>query len=104
MMGYTFTFRNGYFQMITINEIMICYNFHNIYAKKGWNEHTNKVTPEQLEQAVKTVIRDHHIEYIHKDLYFQIEYIASQWSGASSDRFYQMFNEAKPKMFNICKN
>lgn len=42
MMGYTFTFRNGYFQMITINEIMICYNFHNIYANKGWNEHTNK--------------------------------------------------------------
>lgn len=41
MMEHPFTFRNGYFQMITINEIMICYNFHNIYAKKGWNEHTN---------------------------------------------------------------
>ncbi|THG57483.1 hypothetical protein E7Y01_20180 [Bacillus sp. HUB-I-004] len=41
MMGHTFTFRNRYFQMITIHEIMICYNFHNIYAKKGWNEHTN---------------------------------------------------------------
>ncbi|PEQ50150.1 hypothetical protein COL10_17930 [Bacillus cereus] len=30
MMGPPFTFRNGYFQMITINEIMLCYNFHNI--------------------------------------------------------------------------
>lgn len=30
MMGHPFTFRNEYFQMITINEIMIWYNFHNI--------------------------------------------------------------------------
>ncbi|MET7020517.1 WXG100 family type VII secretion target [Bacillus mycoides] len=61
-----------------------------------------KVTPEQLEQAAKTVRNTRSsLEYIHKDLYSQIEYIASQWSGASSDRFYQMFNEAKPMMFNI---
>ncbi|WP_460223485.1 WXG100 family type VII secretion target, partial [Bacillus cereus] len=61
-----------------------------------------KVTPEQLEQAAKTVRNTRSsLEYIHKDLYSQTEYIASQWSGASSDRFYQMFNEAKPMMFNI---
>ncbi|MED3351802.1 WXG100 family type VII secretion target [Bacillus thuringiensis] len=61
-----------------------------------------KVTPEQLEQAAKTVKNTRSsLEYIHKDLYSQTEYIASQWSGASSDRFYQMFNEAKPMMFNI---
>lgn len=61
-----------------------------------------KVTPEQLEQAAKTVRNtSSSLEYIHKDLYSQTEFIASQWSGASSDRFYQMFNEAKPMMFNI---
>lgn len=61
-----------------------------------------KVTPEQLEQASKTVRNTRSsLEYIHSDLYSQTEYIASQWSGASSDRFYQMFNEAKPMMFNI---
>ncbi|QWG34266.1 WXG100 family type VII secretion target [Bacillus mycoides] len=61
-----------------------------------------KVTPEQLEQAAKTVRNTRSsLEYIHKDLYSQTEFIASQWSGASSDRFYQMFNEAKPMMFNI---
>ncbi|EOO57415.1 WXG100 family type VII secretion target [Bacillus cereus VD196] len=61
-----------------------------------------KVTPEQLEQAAKSVRNTRSsLEYIHKDLYSQTEYIASQWSGASSDRFYQMFNEAKPMMFNI---
>ncbi len=61
-----------------------------------------KVTPEQLEQVAKTVRNTRSsLEYIHKDLYSQTEYIASQWSGASSDRFYQMFNEAKPMMFNI---
>ncbi|WP_242295630.1 WXG100 family type VII secretion target [Bacillus cereus group sp. BfR-BA-01516] len=61
-----------------------------------------KVTPEQLEQAAKNVKSARSIlEYIHKDLYRQTEYIASQWSGASSDRFYHMFNEAKPMMFNI---
>lgn len=61
-----------------------------------------KVTPKQLEQAAKTVRNTRSsLEYIHKDLYSQTEYIAYQWSGASSDRFYQMFNEAKPIMFNI---
>lgn len=61
-----------------------------------------KVTPEQLEQAAKNVKSARStLEYIHKDLYQQTEYIASQWSGASSDRFYHMFNEAKPMMFNI---
>ncbi|MCR6789948.1 MULTISPECIES: WXG100 family type VII secretion target [Bacillus cereus group] len=61
-----------------------------------------KVTPEQLEQAAKTIRNTKSsLEYIHRDLYSQTEYIASQWSGASSDRFYQMFNEAKPMMFNI---
>jgi len=61
-----------------------------------------KVTPEQLEQAAKNVKSARStLEYIHKDLYRQTEYIASQWSGASSDRFYHMFNEAKPMMFNV---
>ncbi|MCR6465301.1 WXG100 family type VII secretion target [Bacillus paranthracis] len=61
-----------------------------------------KVTPEQLEQAAKTV-RDsrNYLEQIHKDLVNQTEYIASQWTGATSQRFYQMFNEAKPKMFTV---
>ncbi|GAB6558021.1 hypothetical protein bcgnr5378_07010 [Bacillus cereus] len=61
-----------------------------------------KVTPEQLEQAAKTVrnVRTT-LEYIHKDLHNQTEYIASQWSGATSDRFYQMFNDTKPMMFNV---
>ncbi|PGW29747.1 WXG100 family type VII secretion target [Bacillus cereus] len=61
-----------------------------------------KVTPEQLELTAKTV-RDakSSLEHIHKDLYNQTEYIASQWSGATSNRFYQMFNETKPMMFNV---
>ncbi|MFJ7616227.1 WXG100 family type VII secretion target [Bacillus cereus] len=61
-----------------------------------------KVTPEQLEQAAKTVQNTRNtLEYIHKDLSNQTEYIASQWSGATSDRFYQMFNDTKPKMFSV---
>lgn len=61
-----------------------------------------KVTPERLEQAAKTVQNTRNsLEYIHKDLSNQTEYIASQWSGATSDRFYQMFNDAKPKMFSV---
>ncbi|AFQ10317.1 TPA: WXG100 family type VII secretion target [Bacillus pacificus] len=60
-----------------------------------------KVTPERLEQVAKTVQNARNsLEYIHKDLYNQTEYIASQWSGATSNRFYQMFNDAKPKMFS----
>ncbi|PER48297.1 WXG100 family type VII secretion target [Bacillus thuringiensis] len=38
---------------------------------------------------------------MHKDLYNQTEYIASMWNGATSQRFYQMFNETKPQMFNV---
>lgn len=61
-----------------------------------------KVTPKQLEQAAKTVQNTRNtLEYIHKDLSNQTEYIASQWSGATSDRFYQMFNDTKPKMFSV---
>ncbi len=61
-----------------------------------------KVTPEQLEQAAKTVKNTRSsLEYIHKDLYQQTEYIASQWSGATSNRFYHMFNDTKPMMFNV---
>jgi WXG100 family type VII secretion target len=61
-----------------------------------------KVTPEQLEQAAKTVQNTRNtLEYIHKDLSNQTEYIASQWSGATSDLFYQMFNDTKPKMFSV---
>ncbi|MGM2306274.1 WXG100 family type VII secretion target [Bacillus paranthracis] len=61
-----------------------------------------KVTPEQLEQAAKTVQNTRNtLEYIHKDLSNQTEYIASQWSGATSDRFYQMFKDTKPKMFSV---
>ncbi|KLA26601.1 hypothetical protein B4077_2385 [Bacillus cereus] len=61
-----------------------------------------KVSPEQLEQAAK-IIRNTRssLKHIHKDLYNQTEYIASQWSGAISNRFYQMFNETKPMMFNV---
>lgn len=61
-----------------------------------------KVTPERLEQSAKMVIDSRTLlEQIHKDLYLQTEYIASQWSGATSNRFYAMFNDAKPLMFNI---
>lgn len=61
-----------------------------------------KVTPERLEQVAKTVQNARNsLEYIHKDLYNQTEYITSQWSGATSNRFYQMFNDAKPKMFSV---
>ncbi|PFJ30569.1 WXG100 family type VII secretion target [Bacillus cereus] len=61
-----------------------------------------KVTPEQLERAAKTVQNTRNtLEYIHKDLSNQTEYIASQWSGATSDLFYQMFNDTKPKMFSV---
>ncbi|HHT7153210.1 WXG100 family type VII secretion target [Bacillus thuringiensis] len=61
-----------------------------------------KVTPERLEQAAKTVQNTRNsLEYIHKDLCNQTEYIASQWSGATSNRFYQMFNDTKPKMFSV---
>ncbi|GAB6427699.1 hypothetical protein bcgnr5372_37870 [Bacillus luti] len=61
-----------------------------------------KVTPEQLEQAAKNVRGARTaLEHIHKDLYNQTEYIASQWSGATSDRFYHMFNDTKPMMFNV---
>ncbi|WP_081414980.1 WXG100 family type VII secretion target [Ectobacillus panaciterrae] len=61
-----------------------------------------KVTPERLEQVAKTV-RDgkHQLEMIHKDLYSKTEYIASQWTGVTSQRFYQMFNNSKPKMFAV---
>lgn len=61
-----------------------------------------KVTPEQLEQTAKNVKDSrNYLEQIHKDLVNQTEYIASQWTGATSQRFYQMFNEAKPKMFTV---
>ncbi|WP_459501474.1 WXG100 family type VII secretion target [Bacillus sp. C1] len=61
-----------------------------------------KVTPEMLEQAAKTVRNTRHfLEYLHKDSYNQIESIASQWNGVSSERFYQRINEAKPKMFTV---
>ncbi|HFK1432897.1 TPA: WXG100 family type VII secretion target [Bacillus cereus] len=61
-----------------------------------------KVTPERLEQAAKTVkdVR-YTLEQIHNDLYNQTEYIAANWTGATSQRFYQMFNETKPKMFTV---
>ncbi|WP_080786516.1 WXG100 family type VII secretion target [Bacillus thuringiensis] len=61
-----------------------------------------KVTPERLEQSAK-IVREakNRLEQIHKDLYNQTEYIASMWSGATSQRFYQMFNETKPQMFNV---
>ena len=61
-----------------------------------------KVTPEMLEQAAKTVSNTRHfLEYLHNDLYNQIENIASQWNGASREQFYQRFNEAKPKIFTV---
>lgn len=60
-----------------------------------------KVTPAMLEQAAKTVNNTRHfLEYLHKDLYNQIENIAAQWNGVSSE-FYQRFNDAKPKMFTV---
>ncbi|MBO1582973.1 WXG100 family type VII secretion target [Bacillus sp. XF8] len=61
-----------------------------------------KVTPERLEQSAKIVLETkNRLEQIHKDLYNQTEYIASMWSGATSQRFYHMFNETKPQMFNV---
>ncbi|MBO1628273.1 WXG100 family type VII secretion target [Bacillus arachidis] len=61
-----------------------------------------KVTPAMLEQAAKTVSNTRHfLEYLHKDLYNQIEHIAAEWNGVSSEQFYQRFNDAKPKMFTV---
>ncbi|MDZ5609880.1 WXG100 family type VII secretion target [Bacillus pseudomycoides] len=61
-----------------------------------------KVTPEMLEQAAKTVSNTRHfLEYLHKDLYNQIENLSFQWAGASSQKFYLDFNDAKPKMFTV---
>lgn len=61
-----------------------------------------KITPERLEQAAKTVkdVR-YTLEQIHNDLYNQTEHIAANWIGATSQHFYQMFNEAKTKMFTV---
>ncbi|TBX80097.1 WXG100 family type VII secretion target [Bacillus mycoides] len=60
------------------------------------------VTPERLEQSAKLVLETkNRLEQIHKDLYNQTEYVASMWNGATSQRFYQMFNETKPQMFNV---
>ncbi|OJE52512.1 hypothetical protein BAQ49_04860 [Bacillus proteolyticus] len=61
-----------------------------------------KVTPERLEQSAKLVLETkNRLEQIHKDLYNQTEYVASMWNDATSQRFYQMFNETKPQMFNV---
>ncbi|MBK5471021.1 MULTISPECIES: WXG100 family type VII secretion target [Bacillus] len=61
-----------------------------------------KVTPERLEQSAKLVLETkNRLEQIHKDLYNQTEYVASMWNGATGQRFYQMFNETKPQMFNV---
>lgn len=60
------------------------------------------VTPERLERSAKLVLETkNRLEQIHKDLYNQTEYVASMWNGATSQRFYQMFNETKPQMFNV---
>jgi len=61
-----------------------------------------KVTPERLEQVAKTVKNVRYtLEQIHNGLYNQTEHIAVNWAGATSQHFYQMFNEAKPKMFTV---
>ncbi|WP_434166858.1 WXG100 family type VII secretion target [Bacillus thuringiensis] len=61
-----------------------------------------KVTPERLEQVAKTVKNVRYtLEQIHNGLYNQTEHIAANWAGATSQHFYQMFNEAKPKMFTV---
>ncbi|EEL22898.1 hypothetical protein bcere0017_22480 [Bacillus cereus Rock1-3] len=73
----------------------------NIKGRKGYMVQI-KVTPERLEQSAKLVLETkNRLEQIHKVLYNQTEYIASMWSGAASQRFYQMFNETKPQMFNV---
>ncbi|PGW22699.1 WXG100 family type VII secretion target [Bacillus cereus] len=61
-----------------------------------------KITPERLDQSVK-LVQDvkQTLNNMHKDLYNQTEYIASQWTGATSQNFYQMFNEAKPRIFEV---
>ncbi|MED2899653.1 WXG100 family type VII secretion target [Bacillus tropicus] len=61
-----------------------------------------KVTPERLEQVAKTVKNVRYtLEQIHNGLYNQTEHIAANWAGATSQHFYQMFNEAKPKLFTV---
>lgn len=61
-----------------------------------------KITPEELEQVAKTVRNSrNYLDQLHQDLYTQTEYIASMWSGATCEHFYQNFNEAKPKMFTV---
>lgn len=59
-----------------------------------------KVTPEQLEQAAKTVKNTRNsLEHIHKDLCNQTEYIVSQWSGATSNRFFKCLTTLNRKCF-----
>ncbi|MGF9871647.1 WXG100 family type VII secretion target [Bacillus tropicus] len=61
-----------------------------------------KVTPERLEQSAKLILETkNRLEQIHKDLNNQTEYVAAMWNGATSQKFYQMFNETKPQMFNV---
>ena len=59
-----------------------------------------KVTPEMLEEVAKRANDTKYVlESIHKDLYNQIEHLADKWTGVSMQKFYQDFNEAKPKAF-----
>ncbi|MGE6365210.1 WXG100 family type VII secretion target [Bacillus paramycoides] len=59
-----------------------------------------KVTPEMLEEVANRVSNTRHtLESIHNNLCNQIDYLCSQWIGASNQRFFQMFNDARPKAF-----
>ncbi|MEK4913977.1 WXG100 family type VII secretion target [Bacillus sp. FSL E2-8887] len=59
-----------------------------------------KVTPEMLEEVANRASNTRHtLESIHNNLCNQIDYLCSQWIGASNQHFVQMFNDAKPMAF-----
>ncbi|WP_166703661.1 WXG100 family type VII secretion target [Bacillus albus] len=59
-----------------------------------------KVTPEMLEEVANRASNTRiALESIHNNLCNEIDYLCSQWIGASNQQFVQMFNDARPKAF-----
>ncbi|WP_346817222.1 WXG100 family type VII secretion target [Bacillus paramobilis] len=59
-----------------------------------------KVTPEMLEEVANRANNTRiALESIHNNLCNEIDYLCSQWIGASNQQFVQMFNDARPKAF-----